>query len=164
MAEYSDFSNYRSSVWQGCSVRLLGCRNEVWNLSTSTPSWGSNSKLELRGGAIFGAQHFANESCGEVVYYAAQSNWYAVQTRSRQEKKLLRELECDGFTSFLPLLNRVSCWSDRQKIIQEPLFPGYLFRADRLDTGEQKCSFEKAWSGSISWFEGYWNSNPGQGD
>ena len=74
-----------------------------------------------------GLQHFANESCDEVAYNAARSNWYAVQTRSRQEKKLLRQLECDGFTSFLPLLNRVSYWSDRQKIIQEPLFPGYLF-------------------------------------
>lgn len=74
-----------------------------------------------------GAQHFANELLGEVPYYAARPRWFAVQTRSRQEKKVLLQLEGDGFTSFLPLLNRVSCWSDRQKIIQEPLFAGYLF-------------------------------------
>ncbi len=58
---------------------------------------------------------------------AAQCSWYAVQTRSRHEKKLLLQLEYHGFTSFLPLVNRVSRWSDRTRTVQEPLFSGYLF-------------------------------------
>lgn len=59
--------------------------------------------------------------------FAAQPRWYAVQTRSRHEKKLLLHLEHSGFSSFLPLLDRLSRWSDRQKLVQEPLFPGYVF-------------------------------------
>jgi transcription antitermination factor NusG len=32
-----------------------------------------------------------------------------------------------GFTSFLPLVSQVQRWSDRRKLVQFPLFPGYTF-------------------------------------
>jgi transcription antitermination factor NusG len=53
--------------------------------------------------------------------------WYAIQTRARNEKKVVSQLQTKGIEAFLPLLNEVHRWSDRQQVVQEPLFPGYVF-------------------------------------
>ena len=57
----------------------------------------------------------------------AAMNWYAVQTRSRHEKMVARQLEGQGFSTFLPLTNQLRQWSDRRKLVEMPLFPGYTF-------------------------------------
>jgi transcription antitermination factor NusG len=54
-------------------------------------------------------------------------NWYAVHTRSRHEKMVAQQLQNQGFTTFLPLSTELREWSDRQKLIEFPLFPGYAF-------------------------------------
>jgi len=54
-------------------------------------------------------------------------NWYAVQTRSRHEKMVARQLEGRGFSTFLPLTTQLRQWSDRRKLVELPLFPGYAF-------------------------------------
>jgi transcription antitermination factor NusG len=54
-------------------------------------------------------------------------NWYAVQTRSRHEKMVARQLEGQGFATFLPLTSQIRQWSDRRKLVELPLFPGYTF-------------------------------------
>lgn len=36
-------------------------------------------------------------------------------------------LRSKGFEAFLPLYKRQHRWSDRAKVIEEPLFPGYVF-------------------------------------
>ncbi len=51
--------------------------------------------------------------------------WYAVWTRSRHEKSLSKNLENRGFEVFLPLIKSRQKWSDRWKIVEVPLFPGY---------------------------------------
>ena len=53
--------------------------------------------------------------------------WYAVHTRSRHEKVVAEELCSREVECFLPLAERLSKWKDRRKLIQFPLFPGYLF-------------------------------------
>jgi transcription antitermination factor NusG len=53
--------------------------------------------------------------------------WYAVQTRSRHEKMVARQLEGQGFATFLPISTEVRQWSDRRKVVEMPLFPGYAF-------------------------------------
>jgi len=53
--------------------------------------------------------------------------WYAVQVRSRYEVGVARYLRGMGFEEFLPLYESRKRWSDRTKVVQEPLFPGYLF-------------------------------------
>jgi transcription antitermination factor NusG len=59
--------------------------------------------------------------------------WYAVWTRSRQEKVAASMLETLGFTQYLPLKSEVHQWSDRRQRVSVPLFPGYLFvRIDML--------------------------------
>jgi transcriptional antiterminator NusG len=54
-------------------------------------------------------------------------NWYAVQTRSRHEKMVAHHLEKQGFATFLPLTTQLRQWSDRRKLVELPLFPGYAF-------------------------------------
>ncbi len=56
-----------------------------------------------------------------------KTNWYAVQTRSRHEKKVADEIQDKGISSFLPLITQIHRWSDRRKEVDVPLFPGYVF-------------------------------------
>jgi transcription antitermination factor NusG len=69
---------------------------------------------------------FRGVECGAERELKAM-RWYAVQTRSRHEKMVARQLEGQGFTTFLPLSNEVRQWSDRRKVVEMPLFPGYAF-------------------------------------
>ncbi len=55
------------------------------------------------------------------------TNWYAVHTRSRHEKKVDSELKAKGVEVFLPLYETMSRRRDRKKLIELPLFAGYLF-------------------------------------
>ncbi|HEX3472636.1 MAG TPA: UpxY family transcription antiterminator [Silvibacterium sp.] len=55
------------------------------------------------------------------------TRWYAVSTRSRQEKVAANTLQALGITYFLPLQLQKRQWSDRIQTINVPLFPGYLF-------------------------------------
>lgn len=54
-------------------------------------------------------------------------SWFAVHTRSRCEKKVSMQLGEKQINSFLPTVKEVRLWSDRRKIIEQPLFPGYVF-------------------------------------
>jgi transcription antitermination factor NusG len=56
-----------------------------------------------------------------------QPSWYAVFTRSRQEKLATLTLKSLGIRNFLPLIEEERQWSDRKKLVEIPLFPGYLF-------------------------------------
>jgi transcription antitermination factor NusG len=53
--------------------------------------------------------------------------WYAVSTRSRQEKVAASTLDALGIAHFLPLQTERRRWSDRMQSVNTPLFPGYLF-------------------------------------
>ncbi len=53
--------------------------------------------------------------------------WYAVTTRSRQEKAAASMLEALGIQPFLPMTAELHQWSDRKQVVHLPLFPGYLF-------------------------------------
>jgi len=53
--------------------------------------------------------------------------WYPVYTRSRAEKKAHDELIRKGIVSYLPLRKTLKQWSDRKKIVEEPLIKSYLF-------------------------------------
>ena len=56
-----------------------------------------------------------------------EASWYAVSTRSRQEKVTACMLESFSIENFLPLAMERRQWSDRKQIVNVPLFPGYLF-------------------------------------
>jgi len=54
-------------------------------------------------------------------------NWHAVYLRSRTEKKVYEELLYKRIECYLPLRSSKRIWSDRVKIITEPILPGYIF-------------------------------------
>ncbi len=53
--------------------------------------------------------------------------WYAVYTKSRAEKKVHSALVDRGIECYLPLVKVRKQWSDRVKMIEEPLLRGYIF-------------------------------------
>jgi transcription antitermination factor NusG len=55
------------------------------------------------------------------------ANWYAVQTRARNEKAISERLQEQGLTTFLPLVTEIRKWSDRKKKVELPLFSCYVF-------------------------------------
>ncbi|HEX9511602.1 MAG TPA: UpxY family transcription antiterminator [Puia sp.] len=54
-------------------------------------------------------------------------NWYVVYTKPRWEKKVARQLEQKGIEHYCPLAKVQRQWSDRKKIVLEPLFSAYVF-------------------------------------
>lgn len=53
--------------------------------------------------------------------------WYAIYTRPRFERKVAEGIEEKGIKSFMPSRTVERVWSDRRKLIAEPLFPSYVF-------------------------------------
>jgi len=56
-----------------------------------------------------------------------EASWYAVSTKSRQEKVVASMLEYLAVANFLPLINQERRWSDRKQMVAMPLFQGYVF-------------------------------------
>lgn len=53
--------------------------------------------------------------------------WFAVYTKSRNEKKLAQFLSEKGIENFLPLIQTIRQWSDRKKKVELPLIRSYVF-------------------------------------
>ena len=56
-----------------------------------------------------------------------QPQWYAIHVRAKHERHVAKHLEQQGIPSFLPLVNEIHRWSDRNKTVQVPLFSCYAF-------------------------------------
>ncbi|MCR9063533.1 MAG: UpxY family transcription antiterminator [Cytophagales bacterium] len=54
-------------------------------------------------------------------------NWYVLYTKSHQEKKVAIQLSEMGYEVFCPCVKKLKQWSDRKKVIEEPLFKSYVF-------------------------------------
>ncbi len=54
-------------------------------------------------------------------------HWYALYTRPRHEKQVQQELTNQQIEVYLPIHKIRRRWSDRYKIVEEPLFKNYLF-------------------------------------
>ena len=53
--------------------------------------------------------------------------WFALKVRSNFEKKSAEILREKGYEEFAPSYRSRRYWSDRVKVIDQPLFPGYVF-------------------------------------
>ncbi len=58
---------------------------------------------------------------------AEEMKWYILYTMPQHEKKISAYLKKIGVEHYLPLIPKTRKWSDRTKVIEFPLFPGYLF-------------------------------------
>jgi len=81
-------------------------------------------------------------------------NWFAVNTRPRWEKKIASKLSEKGFENYCPLQKKVSQWSDRKKIVYEPIFKGYVF----VKVGEENKWEIKKIDGILNYV--YWLGKP----
>ncbi len=64
-----------------------------------------------------------------------EKKWYAVYTKPRWEKKIDTRLIKKGIESWCPLQKVERQWSDRKKIVEDPLFKSYVFV--RIDVTER---------------------------
>jgi len=61
------------------------------------------------------------------VTNTASFQWFAIQTRYRFEKRVAAQLDHKSIPVYLPLRTERHSWSDREKTVTIPLFPGYAF-------------------------------------
>ncbi|MBA3673389.1 MAG: UpxY family transcription antiterminator [Chitinophagaceae bacterium] len=80
--------------------------------------------------------------------------WYAVNTKPRWEKKVAKELDLKGIINYCPLNKVVKQWSDRKKVIFEPIFKSYVF----VKIEEQKKWDIKRINGILNYV--YWLGKP----
>lgn len=81
------------------------------------------------GGAVSSAEIVPGRAAlqPEATFQHESRSWYAVQTRYRCERKVAAQLQEKTIETFLPLREEAHRWSDRNKQIHIPLFPGYAF-------------------------------------
>jgi transcription antitermination factor NusG len=58
---------------------------------------------------------------------AGRPRWYAVYTRSNFEKRVATELAAKPIENYLPVVQEWHQWKDRKKLVEVPVFPGYVF-------------------------------------
>ncbi len=64
---------------------------------------------------------------------ASERRWFALRVRPRCECVVAESLRQKGCEEFLPIHRQRRRWSDRVKVVEAPLFPGYVFaRFDAL--------------------------------
>ena len=56
-----------------------------------------------------------------------QFPWFALQVRTKHEAGVAEFLRGRGYDPFLPIRQSRKVWSDRIKVVDAPLFPGYMF-------------------------------------
>ncbi|MEH6671644.1 transcription/translation regulatory transformer protein RfaH [Halopseudomonas sp.] len=67
----------------------------------------------------------------------APGNWYLIQCKPRQEARALENLRHQSFTCFAPTHAVERVRHGKRVVLDEPLFPGYLFI--------QLCEFTENW-------------------
>ena len=80
--------------------------------------------------------------------------WLAVYTRPRWEKKVNQLLQEKGVESYCPLNKVRRKWSDRVKIVEEPLFKSYVF----VKVSEEDRTAVRMTPGVINFV--YWDGKP----
>jgi transcription antitermination factor NusG len=85
---------------------------------------------------------------------AESRKWHAVYTKPRWEKKVNALLLAKGIITYCPL-NRVrKKWSDRVKMVEEPLFKSYVFvHINQAELGPVRMT-----NGVLNFV--YWNGKP----
>lgn len=85
---------------------------------------------------------------------AERKKWYAVYTKPRWEKKVNGLLNQKGLESYCPLNKVQRQWTDRKKIIEEPLFKSYVF----VRVGEEERTSVRMTAGVVNFV--YWLGKP----
>ena len=79
----------------------------------------TSNKCDSYGGSVFERKRMGTRF--------QQWPWFAILVRTGREKTANLLLENAGYECFLPVSKSTRRWSDRTKVTDVPLFPGYLF-------------------------------------
>ncbi len=74
---------------------------------------------------IDGLHSAVASAAGDALY--REPHWFAAYTRAQHEKIVAQQLHANEVEHYLPLCESVRKWKDRRKLLQMPLFPGYVF-------------------------------------
>ena len=85
-----------------------------------------------------------------------KKKWYALYTKPRWEKKVHRLLTERGMESYCPLNKVKKKWSDRIKLVEEPLFKSYVF----VHVSEEEKPSVRLVDGVYNFV--YWNGRPAE--
>lgn len=80
--------------------------------------------------------------------------WYAVYTKPRWEKKVHATMTTRGLESYCPLNKVRKQWSDRIKLVEEPLFKSYVF----VHVPEEDQTLVRMVDGVLNYV--YWQGKP----
>ncbi|MFZ9660862.1 MAG: transcription termination/antitermination protein NusG [Chitinophagaceae bacterium] len=80
--------------------------------------------------------------------------WYAVYTKPRWEKKVVQWMQEAGIEVYCPLNKVRRKWSDRYKIVEEPLFKSYVF----VHVSQDEMTNVRYVNGVVNFV--YWNGKP----
>lgn len=85
---------------------------------------------------------------------SSTQRWHAVYTKPRWEKKVFALLAEKGIAAYCPLNKVRRRWSDRYKIINEPLFKSYVF----VHINNEEMKKVRMIPGIVNFI--YWNGKP----
>lgn len=68
-----------------------------------------------------------DSTIGHIAATGAEHPWFALQVRTKHEAGVAEFLRGRGYNPFLPVYRSRKVWSDRIKVVDAPLFPGYMF-------------------------------------
>jgi len=85
---------------------------------------------------------------------ALTSHWYALYTKPRWEKKVHTLLTEKKIESYCPLNKVRKKWSDRIKVVEEPLFKSYVF----VRVNDEEQTKVRLTSGVMNFV--YWQGKP----
>ena len=83
-----------------------------------------------------------------------KKRWYAVYTRPRWEKKVHERFIDKGWETYCPLNKVEKQWSDRVKVVEEPLFKSYVF----VRLKEEEATAVRMVNGVVNFV--YWLGKP----
>ena len=67
----------------------------------------------------------------------AEREWYALRTRTCFERKICNQVRSKSYEAYVPVTRERRQWSDRSKIIELPMFPGYVFVRSVSNTSDR---------------------------
>jgi transcription antitermination factor NusG len=106
-----------------CGAECAAAADEVrdWrrNHEPKANLWGTGSRLTRRMPRSPVTRTAEGRAEGE--------RWYALRVCTRRETRIQTELQKQQIEAYFPTFPEESRWSDRVKVIDRPLFPGYLF-------------------------------------
>ena len=71
----------------------------------------------------------------EAIHSLVDKQWFALRVKSHCEKIVATSCRNKGFEELLPVYRSYRAWSDREKLVDLPMFPGYVFC--RLNPGRR---------------------------